>query len=125
MKNKPSLDFTSPLARISIWTIIHHHWLAAQIRFYIWCASASVLFLSIANILPLTIALMILLVCGTGMLILLWSLIFWRRSILLSIRDKELKERAYAAMLTLIRSRPNATRSTGFPWRWKKRKLHR
>lgn len=124
MKNKPSLDFTSPLARISIWTIIHHHWLAAQIRFYIWCASASVLFLSIANILPLTIALMILLVCGTGMLILLWSLIFWRRSILLSIRDEKLKQRAHAAMLALIRSRPSAAMKTGPSWRWRKNKYH-
>lgn len=25
----------APLARMSIWTIIHHDWLVAQIRFYI------------------------------------------------------------------------------------------
>ena len=124
MKHKPSFGISHPLARMSIWTIVHHQWLAGQIRFYIWCATATVLFLSIASIIPLTIALTILLFCGTGMLILLWSLIRWRRSILLSIRDEKLKQRAHAAMLALIRSKPSAAIKTGPSWRWRNNKYH-
>ena len=44
MNRKSPFDFTCSLARISIWTIVHHNWLAAQIRFYIWCASATMHF---------------------------------------------------------------------------------
>ena len=123
MNRKSPFDFTCSLARISIWTIVHHNWLAAQIRFYIWCASATVLFLSLASLIPLPVALMILLVSGMGLLILLWTLIRWRRSILLSIRDQDLRQRAYAAMLALIRSKPDRAAKAGFPWRWSKRKL--
>jgi hypothetical protein len=104
-----NLRFTTgaALARISIWTVVHHDWLAAQIRFYIWTASAIVLLLSIAGIIPLQIALVVLLFCGLGMMILLWSLIRWRRSILLAIGDAKLKQSAHAAMLSLIHSRRN------------------
>jgi len=46
----------------------------------------TLLFLSIVSIIALPVALAILHVGGNGMLVLLWSLIRWRRSILLSIR---------------------------------------
>lgn len=99
------------LARISIWTIINHNFLAERIRTYIWAASATVLFLSIASIVSLQVALYILLFCGCGMLILLWSLIHWRKTILLDIQDAELKQTAHAAMLALIHARQASKRS--------------
>lgn len=97
-----------PLVRISIWTILHHDFLAAQIRIYVWAASAIVLFLSITSLIPLQLALHLLLFCGLGILILLWSMINWRRSILLDIQDDDLKREAHEAMLFLIHSRPHS-----------------
>lgn len=93
------------LARISIWTIVHHDFLAGQIRIYVWTASATVLILSIFRIIPLQTALYILLFCVCAITILLWSLIHWRRSILLKIQDRTLKQRAHLAMLNLIHAR--------------------
>ena len=116
------------LARISIWTIVHHDWLAAQTRFYVWCACALILFLSIASVISLQTALYALLVCGLGLLMLLWSLINWRGSILLAIRDEKLKLTAHAAMLNLIHSRqtgrPVVTNRMNPRGRWVKKKSH-
>lgn len=106
MNRKQPFSPRSFLARISIWTIVHHDFLAAQIRIYVWTASATVLFLSIASLISLQLALYLLLFCGLGIMILLWSLIIWRKSILLHIRDADLRREAHGAMLALIRSRP-------------------
>ena len=107
MSPKHPFKHHSSLVRICIWTIVHHDFLAAQIRIYIWAASATVLFMSITSLIPLQLALHLLLFCGLGILILLWSLINWRRSILLGIQDDELKLEAHGAMLTLIHARPH------------------
>jgi hypothetical protein len=96
------------LARISIWTIVHHDDLVVQTRLYVWAASAALLFLSLAGLIPLQIALYLLLFCGLGILILLWTLINWRRSILLGLQDDGLKREAHTAMLALIHSRPDS-----------------
>jgi uncharacterized membrane protein len=101
---KPS-KLKSVLARASIWTIVNHNFLAGQIRIYIWFASATILFLSVASIIPLHTALYLLLFCGSAMIILLWSLINWRKAILLDIQNSELKKTAHAAMLALIHSK--------------------
>lgn len=93
------------LVRVSIWTIINHNFLAERIRSYVWTASAIVLFLSVAGFFSLQVALQLLLFCGLGMMILLWSLIQWRKAILQNIRDEELKRTAHAAMLALIHSK--------------------
>ena len=95
----------SLLARISIWTIVNHDFLAGRIRIYLWTASATLLFFSVASIIPIRIALYLLLFCGCALMILLWSLINWRKSILLSIRDQAMRQSAHAAMLTLIHAR--------------------
>ena len=128
MNLTPSLNSGEPLARISIWTIVHHHWLAAQIRFYVWLASATILLLSIASVIPLQTALYALLFSGLGTLILIWLLIHWRKSVLLAIRDEKLKQAAHAAMLALIRSREAGTTATDNPSgpqrRWVKKKSH-
>ena len=108
MNPKHPFKYPSSLARMSIWTIVHHDFLAATIRIYVWAASATVLFLSITGLIPLQLALHLLLFCGLGMLILLWSLINWRRSILLGIQDADLKLEAHAAMLSLIHARPHS-----------------
>jgi hypothetical protein len=105
MYRHPRLTTGACLARISIWTVVNHNWLAAQIRFYVWTASAIVLLLSVAGIMPLRIALLVLLFSGLGMMILLGSLIHWRKAILLAIGDAELKHSAHAAMLALIHSK--------------------
>jgi len=105
MNLKQPFKHHSSLARISIWTIVHHDFLAAQIRIYVWAASATVLFLSITSLIPLQLSLYLLLFCGLGILILLWSLINWRRSILLDIQDDELKLEAHGAMLSLIHAK--------------------
>ncbi|BBO80040.1 hypothetical protein DSCO28_06060 [Desulfosarcina ovata subsp. sediminis] len=106
------------LARVSIWTLIHHDFLAGQIRIYTWSASATVLFFAVASIIPLQTALYILLFCACGIMILLWSLIIWRKAILLGIQDQELRQIAHAAMLRLIhtkeRNRPQRRIKKGF-----------
>ena len=128
MNLTPSINSGKPLARISIWTIVHHQWLAAQIRFYVWLASATILLLSIASVISLQTALYALLFSGLGTLILGWLLIHWRKSILLTIRDEKLKQAAHAAMLALIRSRQAGTTATDNPsaprQRWFKKKSH-
>jgi hypothetical protein len=95
------------LARASIWTLKHHDLIAGQIRFYVWSASATVLFLSVASFIPLIAALYIILFCGLFIMILLWSLILWRKSILLAIEDEKLRREAHRVMLTMISSRPD------------------
>jgi hypothetical protein len=104
---KPSRPsrFGSVLVRASIWTIINHNFIAGQIRIYLWSASATVLFLAVASIIPLHIALYILLFCGCAMMLLLWALIVWRKAILLDIQNPELRKTAHAAMLALINSK--------------------
>lgn len=128
MNRTPSFNFGPPLARIGIWTIVHHNWLAAQIRLYVWLASATVLMLSIASVITLQTALYVLLFGGLGSLFLVWLLIQWRRSILLAIRDEKLKQAALAAMLALICSRQAgvpATDNQALPyWCWVKKKNH-
>jgi hypothetical protein len=96
------------LAKASIWTITHHDFLAGHIRIYVWYASAVLLFLSVAGLVPLKAALTILLICGLSIMIILWTLIVWRKMILLSISDEALKREAHGAMLALIHSRPDA-----------------
>ena len=87
----------SILALASIWTLNHHDFLAGRIQSYVWAASATVLFFSVAGILSLRTALYVILVGGIGMLVLLGSLIHWRKAILLDIRDETLKQAAHAA----------------------------
>lgn len=110
MNPKHPFKHHSSLARISIWTVVHHDFLAARIRIYVWAASATVLFLSITGLIPLQLALHLLLFCGLGILILIGSLINWRRSILLGIQDDDLRLEAHAAMLSLIHSRPHSVK---------------
>ena len=128
MNRKQSFTPRSSLARISIWTIINHDFLAGRVRTYVWSASATVLFLSVTGIIPLQIALYLLLFCGLGVMILLWSLIHWRKAILLDIRDEELKQTAHAVMLALIHARQAGQsaveKQKGFNQRWSKKKSH-
>jgi len=93
------------LERISVWTLIHHDFLVIRIRIYMWSASFTILFFAVAGIIPLRTALYLLLFCGCGIMLLLWSLIQWRRSILLGIQDEKLRLTAHAAMLRLISAR--------------------
>lgn len=124
--NSSNLKFV--LARASIWSILNHNFLAGQIRIYIWSASATVLFLAVASIISLHTALYILLFCGCAMMIFLWSLIHWRKAILLDIQNPELKKMAHAAMLALIHSktsRRNKMKKESVPFvRWFSRTGH-
>jgi hypothetical protein len=128
MNRISSFNSGKPLVRISIWTIVHHQWLAAQFRLYVWLASATLLLLSIASVIPLQTALYALLFSGLGTLIVVWLLIQWRKSVLLSIRDENLKQAAHAAMLALIRSKKAGTSAadghTGPQRAWAKKKSH-
>lgn len=128
MNRSTASKFKSVLARASIWTIINHNFLAGQIRIYIWSASATVLFFAVAGIIPLHIALYLLLFCGSVIMALLWSLIRWRKTILLDIQNPELKKDAHAAMLALIQSkaiRPDNMKKKAIPsFRWFSRKSH-
>lgn len=118
----------SVLAWASIWTIVNHNFLAGQIRIYVWSASATVLFFAVASIIPLHTALYLLLFCGFAIMILLWSLIRWRKAILLDIQNPEMKKTAHAAMLALIdskSSRRNKMKKKIVPhYRWFRKKSH-
>jgi hypothetical protein len=126
MKRVTPPKFRSILARSGIWTITHHDFLAKTIRIYVWASSATVLFLSIAGFISLRTALHVLLFGGLGILILLWSLIHWRKGILLDIRDEKLRQTAHAAMLALIHARQEKTSALenqeGSFLRWLKKK---
>jgi hypothetical protein len=103
------------LARASIWTINNHDFLARRIRYYIWGISAIIFFLVLASILPLHIALFALIFFGFGTMLLLWTLIHWRKAILLDIRDEKLRRNAHAAMLALIHARQKGKHTLGHP----------
>ena len=128
MNNAKPSKFKSALARASIWTILNHNFLAGRIRIYVWSAAATVLFLAVASIIPLHTALYILLFCGCAMMALLWSLISWRKAILLDIQNPELKKAAHEAMLMLIHSkasrRDKKKKKTVPLYRWFSRKSH-
>lgn len=93
------------IATVCIWTIRHHDYLVAQIRIYMWSASATVLFLSLAGLIRLETALFSLLFGALSIAILLWTLNEIRRHLLLHIRDPQLKKEAYEAMLAFIQAR--------------------
>ena len=128
MNRSNASRFKSVLARASIWTIVNHNFLAGQLRIYLWSASATVLFFAVAGIIPLHIALYLLLFCGSVIMTLLWSLINWRKTILLDIQNPELKQTAHAAMLALIQSktfRQDKRKRRAVPfYRWFSRKSH-
>lgn len=128
MNSTEPSKFKSVLAMASIWTIVNHNFLAGQIRIYVWSASATVLFFAVASIIPLHTALYLLLFCGVAIMILLWSLIRWRKAILLDIQNPEMKKTAHAAMLALIdskSSRRNKMKKKTVPhYRWSRRKSH-
>ena len=114
------------LARVCIWTLTHHDFLAGRIRSYVWPASATVLFFSIASIISLQSALYVLLIGGLGIMILLGALIHWRKAVLLAIRDEKLRQTAHAAMLALIHARQTESSArqnqNGPVHRWLKKK---
>jgi hypothetical protein len=116
------------LARASIWTLINHDFLARQIRYYIWGISAIIFLLVLASIIPLHIALFALIFFGFGTMLLLWTLIHWRKAILLDIRDEKLRRSAHAAMLALIHARQKGKHILDNPHeshpRWFGRKSH-
>lgn len=128
MKPAKPYKSRSMMARISIWTITNHDFLAGRIRTYVWSATATILFLSIGSIIPLQTALYLLLFCGLGLMILIWILINWRKAILLNIQDEKLRIIAHAAMLALIHARESRHHGIenhhGPIHRWLNRKSH-
>ncbi len=93
------------VAKLCIWTIRHHNFLINQLRLYMWSAVAVVLFLSIANVIHLKIALLAILFSSLCIVIILWALIERRKTCLLRIQDPDLKQQAHAAMLEFIHDR--------------------
>ncbi len=96
-----------------IWTIKHHDYLAGQIRIYVWSASATILFLSFANLIHITTALKALLAGSMGIAAFLWIMILWRKERLLKINDPVLRQKAYTAMLELVASKNINSQKTG------------
>jgi len=92
-------------ARLSIWSIRHHDLLVAHLRFYVWSVTATVLLLSMGNIISLTTALYAILFSVLGLIILIWLLLERRRTTLLSIEDANLRQEAEAAMHAFIHAR--------------------
>jgi hypothetical protein len=92
-------------ARFSIWSIRYHDLLVAHLRIYVWSATATILLLSLANIISLSTALNAILFSALSLAILIWLLLEWRRTILLRIEDPELRRSAEAAMHAFIYAR--------------------
>jgi hypothetical protein len=90
---------------LSIWSIRHHDLLVAHLRVYAWSATATILLLSLANVVSLTTALYAILGASLSLVILIWLLLERRRTILLRIEDAELRQEAEAAMLAFIDAR--------------------
>jgi hypothetical protein len=92
-------------ARLSIWSIRHHDLLVARLRVYVWSATATILLLSLADVISLTTALYAILWSVLGLIVLIWLLLERRRTILLHIENEALREEAEAAMLAFIYAR--------------------
>lgn len=90
------------VAKLCIWTIRNHNFLITRFRLYMWSAVALVLFLSIANVIHLKIALLTILFSALCIVVIFWALIERRKTCLLKIRDPDLRQQAHAAMLELI-----------------------
>jgi hypothetical protein len=90
--------------------------------------SATIFILCLASIISLPIALYAMIFFGFGTMVLLWTLIQWRKAILLDIRDEALRRSAHAAMLALIHTRQKRKQVLGNQQgphpRWFDRKSH-
>jgi hypothetical protein len=101
---KPSVTWQWP-ARLSIWSIRQHDLIVAHLRVYVWSATATILLLSLGNVISLSTALYGILFSILGLTILIWLLLERRRTILLRIDDAALREEAQVAMLAFIHAR--------------------
>lgn len=108
--NPPNSQWRWP-ARLSIWSIRYHDLVVAHLRIYVWSATATILLLSLGNIISLTTALYAILISSMGLVILIWLLLERRRTILLRIKDPRLCQAAEAAMHAFIYARRERIRA--------------
>ena len=101
---KPPVPWQWP-ARLSIWSIRHHDLLVAHLRIYVWSAAATILLLSLGNVISVSTALYAILFSVLGLIVLIWLLLERRRTVLLGIENTALREEAEAAMLAFIDAR--------------------
>ncbi len=100
-------------ARLCIWTIRNHNFLVRRFRLYMWSAAATVLFLAVAGVIKLELALFSILFGALCIVIILWLLIERRKTCLLNIQDPDLKRQAHAAMIEFIRERKDQIKNKG------------
>jgi len=93
------------IERLCVWTVRHHDFVRSRVCLYTWTGTVTVLFFTIAMRISIETALSAILFSGLAVMMILWILIERRKTILLGITDPDLREQAYAAMLSLICSR--------------------
>ena len=93
---------THGLQRMLLWSIRYQDQVAYYLRLYLFGAATFVLFLCFCQVISWDAALEIILIAGMTIFIGLGLFIYKRRSWLLHITDKELKDEAYATMLAYI-----------------------
>ncbi|MDJ0780522.1 MAG: hypothetical protein QNJ22_01055 [Desulfosarcinaceae bacterium] len=92
-------------ARLSIWSIRHHELIVAHLRIYVWSAAATILLLSLGNLISLTTALYAILFSVLALACIIWMLLERRRTILRRIDDPMLRQEAEAAMHAFLHAR--------------------
>ena len=107
--------------RFCIWTLRHQTQIAGQIRIFTWAGTLLILFLALAGRISLDTALHALVISLLSIGLLLWMLIMARRSVLLNIRDPELREIVHLAMLQFVYRR----RLSDWEKAWLRKKLGR
>jgi hypothetical protein len=99
--NHPRSGYATPptVAKWCIWSVANQSWLAGQIRFYIWGATAVLAVFAIAGFISIEIALTSMFISGSILAFAIWLLIRQRRVWLLHIQQPELRKQALAAMV--------------------------
>lgn len=98
--DKPSKH--SLAIRLCIWSIRNQSWLAGQIRIYIYGATALVALLALGDVISLKTAMFSIFCGGAVVLAMIWTLVQQRKSMLLNIRDPEVRDLAHKAMLEYL-----------------------
>jgi len=89
--------------RLSIWSVRNQSWLAGQVRIYVFAGTALIAFLALARVISIETAMFSALCGGLVIAGLIWTLVQWRKAVLLNIEAPEVRQRAHQAMLAYLR----------------------
>lgn len=115
MTRKDTKDTYSLAIKLCIWSIRNQTWLAGQLRIYICAATAVIALLALADVISIQTAILSVFCGGAIVVATIWTLIQHRKTILLNIRDPEIRAMVHNTMVEYLH-RTNHSMPTNSGW---------